>query len=164
MKVAIGTLSLLLAFTVALIGFALGQGERDILSSFLTVAGVLAVAAFALFGWSAVAWYQRTKVSAAIGATATTATTEPLPGAVSTVLLVAGIVLGLVGLPMLIGGVRRLTGSGPYSSAYGQELRSIGYPAAEWPWLFAAGLGLTVSALAWKVRLRRARGGRATSV
>ena len=41
MKVALGTLSLLLAFAVAFFGFALSQGERDIQSSSLTVAGVL---------------------------------------------------------------------------------------------------------------------------
>lgn len=160
LRVALGTLSLFLAFAVAFFGFALSQGERDILSSFLTVAGVSAVAAFALYGWSAVAWYQLTKVSAAIGGTAAT---EPVPGAVSTVLLVVGVVLVFVGLPMLIDGVHRLTGSGAYSSAYGQQLRSSGYAAAEWPWLLAVGLALTATALVWKVRLRRARRSSASS-
>jgi hypothetical protein len=158
-KVVFGTLSLLCAIAVAFFGFALSQGERDILSSFLTVSSVLAVCAFALFGWSAVSWFRRKESSSIAGSP----TSKPISGPASTVLLVLGVVLAFVGLPMLIDAVHRFMGSGMYDSAYGEGLRFGGYPAAEWPWFFAAGLVLTVSALVWKVRLRKARGNCATS-
>jgi hypothetical protein len=159
-KVVLGTITLLLAFAVALFGFAVSQGERDILSFFLTMSVVLAVSAFGLFGWSAVTWYQRTKLSATTGET-----TAPVPvsAPLSTVLLVFGVVLAFVGLPMLIDGVHRLTRSGEYGSKRGQEFLSSGYPAAEWPWFFAFGLVLIASALVWKLHLRRTRGARSTS-
>lgn len=154
MKVAVGTLSLLLAIAVAFFGFVISQGERDILRSFLTTAGVLAAVAVASFGWSAVEWRQRARLRTASGGSAAPA---PDPGAASTVLLVVGIVVGFVGLPMFFDVRDRLTGSGAYESSYGGGIRSSDYPVAEWPWLFAVGLAATVSALVWKVRLRRRR-------
>jgi hypothetical protein len=155
MHVVLGTVVLLLAIAVALFGFAVSQGERDLLSHFLTMSVVLAAIAVAFFGWSVVTWYQRAKGSVAKGGA-----TVPVPvsGPLSTV-LVLGVVLAFVGLPMLVDGVSRLTRSG----AHAQPLLSGGHSVAELPWLFAVGLVLVVSALTWKGRRRRARRRGATS-
>ena len=154
MKVALGTTALLVALAVAFVGFALSQGERDILARFLTLSAVFAVAAFVLFGWSAATWHRQTKAGEARGGAAESPpASEPL----STVLLVFGVVVAFIGLPMLIDGVERLTRSGSYGGPHGRELLALDYPPSEWPWLFAIGFVMIVSALVWKVRLRRAR-------